>query len=178
MAHSTLNLTMFVSPQMFPTLHIDGVTWSPCRGTVAIRGCQVAMLQPARIKLTRGKIKRGWCLFSLDIFKYPRGLFHRKYWILRWIGWGGVSEGSQEPKIRSKTIRKFGKNRKTAQKWSQLRTVGILGTEKPNQNFGKTEKPLKNRLEPQNRKPLTPPSPLGYTCQSKVDSFATKLWPW
>ena len=31
----------------------------------------------------------------------------------------------------------------------------MLGTEKPHQNFGKTEKPHKNRLEPQNRKPLT-----------------------
>ena len=48
-----------------------------------------------------------------------------------------------------KTVRKFGNNRKTAQKWTKPRTVGMLGTEKPHQNFGETEKPHKNRLEPQ-----------------------------
>ena len=35
-------------------------------------------------------------------------------------------------------------------------TVNVR-TEKPHQNFGKTERPHKKRLEPQNRKPLTPP---------------------
>ena len=51
----------------------------------------------------------------------------------------------------------MGKNRKTAQKWTKPQTVGMLGTEKPHQNFGKTENRTKNRLEPQNRKPLTLP---------------------
>ena len=44
-------------------------------------------------------------------------------------------------------VNEFGKNRKIAQKWTKTRIVGILGTERPHQNFGKTEKRHKNRLE-------------------------------
>ena len=49
------------------------------------------------------------------------------------------------------TLRKFGKNRKKTHK--NGRTVGMLVTEKPHENFGKTKKPHKN--SPRTAKPQT-----------------------
>ena len=37
--------------------------------------------------------------------------------------------------ISVKTLRKFGKNRNTAQKWTKPRTVGMLGTKKADQFY-------------------------------------------
>ena len=57
---------------------------------------------------------------------------------------GSVREG---PRNR-KTARNFSKNRNTTQKWTKPRTVGMLGSEKPHQIFGKTEKPQTSDTPP------------------------------
>ena len=57
---------------------------------------------------------------------------------------GGVRgvPGTKKPlEISVQTVRKFGQNRKTAQKWTKTRTAGMLRTEKPHQILGKTENP-------------------------------------
>ena len=68
--------------------------------------------------------------------------------------------GTKKPlEISVKTVRKFGKNRKTAKKWTKPRTVGMLRTEKRHQNFGKTKKPQKIASSHKTAN-LRPPSPL------------------
>ena len=78
-------------------------------------------------------------------------------WVKNKEGVRGVP-GTEKPlEISIKTVGKFGINRKTAQKWTKPRTVGMLGTEKPHQNFGETEKPHKK--SPQTAKPQTSDTP-------------------
>ena len=56
------------------------------------------------------------------------------------LGVRGVPGTEKAPEISVKTVRKFGKKRKTAQKWKKPRNVGILGTDKPHQKIASNPK--------------------------------------
>ena len=83
----------------------------------------------------------------------------------------GVSRGvpvTEKPlEISVKTVRKFGKNRKTAHKWTKPRTVGMLG---------KPKNRTKNYLELQNRKPLTPNFTFKYFSWRPIGPIVGEYW--